>query len=369
MYHRRLLGDDLSSNWWIYVIIPVISALVGYFTNALAIQMSFWPLDFIGIKIWQPKGSPFGIIGWQGIIPCKGTKMASILVDIMVNKLLDVKEVFGRVDPYEVTKLCEQGMKVATKRIVDGICEQEMPQVWQSLPADVKTNIYKTVFKDSSSYVRVMLEMVKEHAFEVIDIKHMVISEVEQKKHLMVQLFQQVGSKEFGFLRNSGLVFGFLFGLIQALIYYFYKGWWILPLFGFLVGWITNYVAIKLIFEPAKPVNMGCFTLQGAFLKRQKEASAKVAELAQDYFLQQSLIWNEILTGAYREKFDSLLDDAIKKHLQQYTTTASKLAINLILGWEYYQEISTKVVELLEQELPSVVPYAYKYMEHKMSIR
>lgn len=46
---------------------------------------------------------------------------------------------------------------------------------------------------------------------------------------------------------------------------------WILPAGGALVGYLTNWLAIKLIFEPVDPVKFGPFVLQGLFLKRQNE--------------------------------------------------------------------------------------------------
>lgn len=46
---------------------------------------------------------------------------------------------------------------------------------------------------------------------------------------------------------------------------------WILPAGGAVVGYLTNWLAIKLIFEPVDPVKVGPFVLQGLFLKRQNE--------------------------------------------------------------------------------------------------
>lgn len=46
---------------------------------------------------------------------------------------------------------------------------------------------------------------------------------------------------------------------------------WTLPAGGAVVGYITNWLAIKLIFEPVDPVKIGPFVLQGLFLKRQDE--------------------------------------------------------------------------------------------------
>ena len=49
-----------------YLSIPLVSALVGWFTNVLALKMTFYPIKFVGVK-------PFG---WQGIIPAKARKIA-----------------------------------------------------------------------------------------------------------------------------------------------------------------------------------------------------------------------------------------------------------------------------------------------------
>ena len=70
-------------------------------------------------------------------------------------------------------------------------------------------------------------------------------------------------------------------------MYYFYDATWVLPVAGFAVGYFTNWVALKLIFEPAAPVNLGCYTLQGLFLKRQHEAAKIIAGYSTEVFLVQ----------------------------------------------------------------------------------
>ena len=75
--------------------------------------------------------------------------------------------------------------------------------------------------------------------------------------------------------------------VLQTLVYYFYDAAWVLPVAGFAVGYFTNWVALKLIFEPAAPVNLGFYTLQGLFLKRQQEAAKVIAAFSLEYFLVQ----------------------------------------------------------------------------------
>ena len=73
--------------------------------------------------------------------------------------------------------------------------------------------------------------------------------------------------------KNSGFFFGFLLGVVQMFVWLLYDKPWTLPAGGAVVGYITNWLAIKLIFEPVDPVKMGPFVLQGLFLKRQDEVS------------------------------------------------------------------------------------------------
>ena len=72
-------------DFWKYVSIPFIAGAVGWTTNWMAVQMTFYPLEFLGIR-------PF--FGWQGIIPSKVEKMAGIVVDKALSKLGSLDEFF-----------------------------------------------------------------------------------------------------------------------------------------------------------------------------------------------------------------------------------------------------------------------------------
>ena len=50
------------------------------------------------------------------------------------------------------------------------------------------------------------------------------------------------------------------------LVWYFYPKFWILPLFGLLVGYATNWLALKLIFNPIEPISFLGVKYQGLFI-------------------------------------------------------------------------------------------------------
>ena len=46
-----------------YLLIPVVAAFVGWFTNWLAVQMIFYPVKFWGLPIFRRPNVPLGLIG------------------------------------------------------------------------------------------------------------------------------------------------------------------------------------------------------------------------------------------------------------------------------------------------------------------
>ena len=52
-----------------------------------------------------------------------------------------------------------------------------------------------------------------------------------------------------------------------------------LPFIAAGIGWFTNYLAIKMLFHPREPINLGFYTLQGIFPKRQKVLAEKLGKV------------------------------------------------------------------------------------------
>ncbi|OCL27539.1 hypothetical protein U472_02950 [Orenia metallireducens] len=69
-----------------------------------------------------------------------------------------------------------------------------------------------------------------------------------------------------------------------------------LPIIGALIGWITNYLAIKLLFKPYKPVKIPLlnFELQGILPKRRKELAKKVGEIVEQDLLPKEELEREL---------------------------------------------------------------------------
>ena len=343
---------------FLYLSIPFTSAFVGWITNVLAIKMTFYPLEFIGIR-------PF--FGWQGIIPSKAVKMSSISVDLWTTKLVSVKDLFEQIDPKKVAKEMRPEFDRISKEIMDEIMEEQAPEAWSKIPEPIKKVIYARISRDMPEIVTEIMTDIKENIEDIFDIKQMVIKRLTTDKELLNEMFLQCGREEFKFIERSGFYFGFAFGIIQMLVWYFFPAYWILPLFGLLVGFATNWLALKLIFQPVEPINLFGVKYQGLFIKRQNEVADEYAKMLAYEIFTFDRIFAAIVTGPTKDKFINLVTDHANKAIDD-AVGLSKPLINLVAGKRNFERMKNIVVEKTIQELPKSVRPVFPYAEEAMDL-
>jgi len=357
-----------QSPWWVYVLIPLVAAAVGWLTNVLALKMTFYPLEFFGWKLWQPELSPLGLFGWQGIIPCKAGKMAGICARLMTEKLINITEVFNRIEPDVLASIMMPAIEKSTARAVQTVARAEFPDVWEALPQEVKEEIFDVANQDAEMFITDLLDGLRADVLEYFDLQALVVRRSIEYKHLVVQMFQRVGAKEFKFIEHSGAYFGFMFGLVQMIIYLFYKANWVLPVAGFFVGYATNYLALYVIFKPILPKKVCCFTFQGLFMTRQEEVAQEMAYTSREYYLKGEYMWEEILTGSKCEKFYGLLDEVTERFIDQKSGAVGRLAATVVLGPGGYDRVKKQVAKVIREELPESVKLGHKYTEEVLNV-
>jgi len=80
-----------------------------------------------------------------------------------------------------------------------------------------------------------------------------------------------------------------------------------LPFIGALIGWLTNYIAIKMLFHPKNEIKIFFFSLQGIFPKRQLDFARKLGQVVST-----ELVSAQEVTAHLKEKATS---DAVLDHI------------------------------------------------------
>lgn len=339
---------------WTIWLIPIIAAFVGWGTNWLALKMTFYPLEFKG---WW-------IFGWQGIIPSQAPKLARSVMQLITEKLMDLEAIFAQLDPRKVAVEMEPQLYDLASKTVDQAMNKQMPIIWTMLPNRKKQEIYKNAQNRFPSIIESLFEEIKNNIHQILDIEKMLEEELVKDKALLNRVFLKCGEKELKFIERSGIYFGFLFGLIQMLIWYNYAYWWILPLGGLIVGFATNWLALKLIFRPLKPYKIGPFVLQGMFIKRQPEVSEVYSEIFAKEVLTPENIFDHILKNKGADHLIAITQQHLKTGFDNIAGTAERIVLKLVAGTEKYIIVRDMVVT----EFVQVLPLSVKEMFRKDTI-
>lgn len=349
---------DLVLQIALLAVIPVTSALVGYATNFLAVKMMFYPIEFIGIR---------PIFGWQGLIPMKRKEMAEIEVELVLGKLLSVQELADRIDPDELTKSIQRRLKQVLRRIVNEVMEESAPQLWASLPVQGKNLVYKRIEADIPNVVHKMVDDFKHNVDEILNIKELVVGHLVAEPELINEIFLKAGEKEFPFIERSGLYFGLLLGGITALVWHFFPFWWVLPVGGLIVGYLTNWIAIKIIFEPQEPVKFLGMTIQGMFLKRQNEVSRVYSDIIQEKLINAQNITDIVLNGSGSGQILELIELHVNDAIERYVAIAQPY-FALGVGSEKYFKMKKLAVEQIFNNSDRYLMYAHEYANNALRV-
>ncbi len=355
---QRIL--QFLAGYYEYLLIPFISSGVGYLTNWLAIKMTFYPIEYRGIR-------PFG---WQGIIPSKARKMAEKSVDLLTIKLVRIDEQFARLDPEQVAAEMKPALDRLSKQLLNEVMEARAPALWRNTPDLVKERLYKRTADDLPEVVIEMMRQMSLQIEDLLDLKSMSVKELMKDKTLVNQIFQRCGYKEFIFIERSGLYLGFPFGLVQMVVTYLYfeYSWFLLPFFGLLVGWATNAIALKVIFRPRRRYRFLGLTIQGLFLQRQAEVAAEYSRMITERILTTENIFEFIVRGPGSEKLKVI----IEQHVHQVVETTVGLSQRMLkIDFVHNQmDIIKNIVSYrFEQELPVAIVDVYQYAERTLKMR
>lgn len=338
--------------------IPLISAIVGYCTNFLALKMMFYPIQFVGIK---------PIFGWQGLIPAKRQEMAEIAVELVLGKLLSVQELAARIDSQELTKAIDRRLKQVLKKIVNEVMRECAPQLWASLPVQGKNLVYARIEADIPKVVGNMVDDFQHNIEEIVDIKELVVKKLVESPELINEIFLKSGAKEYPFIERSGFWFGLLFGLPTMLVWVFYPQWWVLPLGGLIVGYLTNWIAIKIIFEPKQPVKFLGLTIQGMFLKRQHEVSKVYSDIIEEKLMTSENITEIALHGSGSEQLLELMELHVNDAIERYIAIAQPyFAIGV--GSDSYYKMKELASKRIFEDSDKYLPYAFEYSNKALRI-
>lgn len=82
------------------------------------------------------------------------------------------------------------------------------------------------------------------------------------------------------------------------------------------IGWITNWVAIKMLFRPHKEINFGLFKIQGLIPKRKAKIGSGIANIIQNELISVKDVISNIDREEFSKRLNSSIDRVLEKNLK-----------------------------------------------------
>ena len=360
--------DYISEMWQVFLnrpdylavlsIIPV-TAIVTWAHVWMALKMVFYPINFWGFHL-----GPLPV-GWQGIVPRKAGRISGIITDNTLSKLGSLREFLQAMDPEDMANIIGEQVGFELEHLIDEVMIERNAVLWENLPYSIKRRIYAQAHKQLPTTLRELVTELTMNVESLVNMREMVVSQMEGDRRLMVRMFQKVGQKEINFIWHISALIGMLFGVFQMIVWFIVPWHWTVPFWAAIWGFLTNWIAIWMVFNPIEPnyirypqifrftkerkfpwivpvLKLGTYNVQGAFMKRQEEVSDVFASVVTEDLITLKSIMTEMMYGPKKDKTRRI----VKRHINEIMETPLvRTSLQLSLGPREYARLKTDLID------------------------
>lgn len=120
-----------------------------------------------------------------------------------------------------------------------------------------------------------------------------------------------------------------------------------MPLIGAAIGWITNWLAVKLIFRPHRPVNLLGYKIQGVIPKRRAELARSVGQVVERELISAEDIILAVKSVENMERISAAAAVTIRGRIMDRLPALIPLSVKRV--------ISDAITDQVRREIPSVI--------------
>lgn len=192
-----------------FILIPLISAFIGWFTNWIAIKMLFHPRE------------PRKILGFtfQGIFPKRQQQFAEKLGKLVSQELLSFTDIEKKITS---PKNIQQLMPVIEEHIDRFLrikLADEMPIISMFIGENTIQQLKSVFMKELETLFPVIMQRYMGNLQQELDLERIVIDKVAGfSTDKLESILVSIMAKEFRFIEILGGILGFMIGLLQVLI-------------------------------------------------------------------------------------------------------------------------------------------------------
>lgn len=140
-----------------------------------------------------------------------------------------------------------------------------------------------------------------------------------------------------------------------------------IPLVSAMIGWVTNYLAVKMIFRPHRPVRVLGITILGLIPRRQADLARKIGETVERELISHRDIHQAVNTDKFREEVIRVIIDRMDDFI--FRSLGSHPLVAALLAGEMAATIKDLLRSELREQLPVVLEDLFTKMEQRLDVK
>ena len=142
----------------------------------------------------------------------------------------------------------------------------------------------------------------------------------------------------------------------------------LLVFIGAMIGWITNFIAIKMLFRPYKEINLIFFKIQGLLPKRRNEIGNSIAEVVNNELVSVKDIISKISPEDIEENIGLIVDRILESRLKEEIVKNFPMAA-FFLSDSMLEKIKHIIKQSILDHKEEMINVFAEYLENKVDIK
>lgn len=140
-----------------------------------------------------------------------------------------------------------------------------------------------------------------------------------------------------------------------------------LPFIAAITGWVTNYLAIKMLFHPREKVNLFFFSIQGIFPKRQKVLAERLGKIVANELFSFKDIKDRFASTSSMDEMNHVLDEKLEDFMEVKLKSAMPM-LAMFLNGEAKMKIKNTLHEEFQHIMPEIINTYSDKLERELDI-
>lgn len=140
----------------------------------------------------------------------------------------------------------------------------------------------------------------------------------------------------------------------------------LLPLVGALIGWLTNWLAIKMLFRPRRVVNIAGLKVQGLLPKRRHDLAVSVGEVVERELVSHEDVKRHLAGPEFHDAVKKTTEKQVEVFIKEKLYSLHPLLTSVIPIEVFAEKVKGLVVNAIVKMIPELIEGFTKDLEAKL---